>query len=386
MTGAAPDASIRVAEVRADPLNLELDAPFEIALGTRHEARNLLVEVETDEGVVGYGEGSPLPPVTGETQAAAVAIAREAGDLLAGRDLTNYRAICGDLRAAFPGANSALFALETAVLDAYCRSRGLALSELFGGPPRPVETDLTIPIVGTDEARERASSAAVEGGESDASGASGEGGEGDEAGESSAGFSHLKIKTGDEVEAAVERVVAAREGAPDAELKVDANQGWTPEETLRFVRRLGERGVELALLEQPVHRDDLAGLARVRDRARVPVAADEAVFSPEDALAVVRADAADVINVKLGKSGPMAAADIAAVAEAANLELMVGCMLESALGIRASAHVVAGLGSFDYVDLDGNRLLAEDVVASDAESGPEIEITGPGHGVVPERP
>jgi len=362
--GSRAGSEIRVAEVRADPLNLALDAPFEIALGTRHEARNLLVEVETDDGVVGYGEGSPLPPVTGETQAAAVAIAREAGDLLAGRDLANYRAICTDLRAAFPGANSALFALETAVLDAYCRRRELALSELFGGPPRRVETDLTIPIVGADEARERASSAAGEGG---------------------AGFSHLKIKTGDEVEAAVERVVAAREGAPDAELKVDANQGWTPEEALRFVRRLGERGVELALLEQPVHRDDLAGLARVRDRARVPVAADEAVFSPEDALAVVRADAADVINVKLGKSGPMAAADIAAVAEAANLELMVGCMLESALGIRASAHVVSGLGSFDYVDLDGNRLLAEDVVASGAESSPEISITGPGHGVVPER-
>ncbi|WP_135852509.1 dipeptide epimerase [Halorussus salinus] len=356
---------MRVAEVRADPLNLELDAPFEIALGTRHEARNLLVEVETDEGVVGYGEGSPLPPVTGETQGAAVAIAREAGDLLEGRNLADYRALCSDLRAAFPGANSALFALETAVLDAYCRSRGLALSELFGGPPRPVETDLTIPIVGADEARQRASAAATAG--------------------DGAGFAHLKIKTGDEVEAAVERVVAAREGAPDAELKVDANQGWTPEETLRFVRRLGERGVELGLLEQPVHRDDLAGLARVRDRARVPVAADEAVFSPEDALAVVRADAADVLNVKLGKSGPIAAAEIAAIAEAANLELMVGCMLESALGIHASAHVVAGLGSFDYVDLDGNRLLAEDVVASGPESGPEISITGPGHGVVPER-
>ncbi|WP_368408866.1 dipeptide epimerase [Halorussus limi] len=348
-----------VAELRVEPLTLALEAPFEIALGTRREARNVLVEVETEDGVVGYGEGSPLPPVTGETQDAAVAVAREAADLLVGRDLAEYRAVCADLRAAFPGANSALFALETAVLDAYARSRGLALSELFGGPPETVETDLTIPIVGSDEARERAASAA------------------------GAGFSHLKIKAGDGVSAAVERVAAAREGAPEAALKVDANQGWSSKETLRFLRRLRERGVELALLEQPVHRDDLAGLARVRDRARAPVAADEAVFSPEDALAVVRADAADVINVKLGKSGPVAAGEIAAVADAANLDLMVGCMLESALGIRASAHVVAGLGSFDYVDLDGNRLLAEDVAAS--EAGPDIEIAGPGHGVVPER-
>ena len=358
----APDdpadrSATRIADVRTDPLNLELEAPFEIALGTRREAKNLLVRVETEAGVVGYGEGSPLPPVTGETQSAAVATAREAAEVLVGRDLADYRTRCRDLREAFPGMNSALFALETAVLDAYCRERELPLSELFGGSPTPVETDLTIPIVEPEVARERATAAASE------------------------GFSHLKIKTGDEVGVAVERVAAARDGAPDAALKVDANQGWTPKETLRFVRGVEDRGVELALLEQPVHRDDLAGLARVRDRVSVPVAADEAVFSSADALAVVRADAADAINVKLGKSGPLAAAEIAAVAEAANLELMVGCMLESALGIHASAHVVAGLGSFDYVDLDGNRLLAEDVIES--ESGPEIDVSGPGHGVVP---
>jgi L-alanine-DL-glutamate epimerase-like enolase superfamily enzyme len=348
----------KIIDATADPLDLELEAPFEIALGTRHEAKNLLVRVETETGVVGYGEGSPLPPVTGETQSGAVATADEAAELLVGRNLADYRTLCGDLRDAFPGANSALFALETAVLDAYCRERDLPLSELFGGSPTPVETDLTIPIVPPDVARERAQAAAAE------------------------EFSHLKVKTGDEVGVAVERVVAARNGAPDATLAVDANQGWTPKETLRFVRGVEERGIELALLEQPVRSDDLAGLARVRNGVSVPVAADEAVFTPADALAVVRADAADVLNVKLGKSGPLAAAEIAAVAEAANLELMVGCMLESALGVHASAHVVAGLGSFDYVDLDGNRLLAEDV--TEADSGPEIALSGPGHGVVPD--
>ena len=347
-----------VADVEVVPLNLDLDAPFEIALGTRREAKNVLVRVETDDGVVGFGEGSPLPPVTGETQAAAVETCRAAADLLVGRDLADYRSLVADCRAAFPGMVSALFALETAVLDAYCRSRELALSELFGGAPEPVETDLTIPIVDADAARERAASAAE------------------------AGFSKLKIKTGDAVADAVERVCAAADGAPGAELKVDANQGWSPSETGRFVRGLEERGVELALLEQPVRKDDLAGLGRVRDDLTVPVAADEAIFTPADALAVVRADAADVLNVKLGKSGPLAAADIAAIADAANLDLMVGCMLESAVGIHASAHVVAGIGDFDYVDLDGNRLLAEDVSA-DYGTGPQIVPAGPGHGVRP---
>ena len=346
-----------VAELRVEQLTLPLESPFEIALGMRREAKNVLVEIETEDGVVGYGEGSPLPPVTGETQAAVIETVRQARPLVVDRDLRNYRAVCRELRAAFPGMNAALFAIETAVLDAYCRARDLPLSELFGGTARPVETDLTVPIVDPDVARERAVTA------------------------TDRGFDRLKVKAGDEVATAVERVAAVRDGAPNATLAVDANQGWTPKETLSFVRSLTDRGIDLDLLEQPVHRDDLAGLARVRDRVSVPVAADEAVFTPEDALAVVRADAADVLNVKLGKSGPLAAADIAAIADAANCDLMIGCMLESALGIHASAHVVAGRGTFEYVDLDGNRLLAADV--TDAGSGPEIDLSGPGHGIVP---
>lgn len=255
---------------------------------------------------------------------------------------------------------TALFALETAILDAYCRTRDIPLSELFGGSPTSVETDLTVPIVEVDTARERAASAV------------------------NAGFAHLKVKTGDAVSTAVDRVAAVAEAPPDAALAVDANQGWTPKETLRFDESVRERGIELGLLEQPVHRDDLAGLARVRDRVAIPVAAAEAVFTPEDALAVVRADAADVLTVKLGKSGSLATADIAAIANAANLDLMVGCMLESAVGIHASAHVVAGLGCFDYVDLDGNRLLARDV-AEGYGVGPGIDIAGPGHGVIPDQ-
>lgn len=349
----------RVERVSVEPLDLPLREPFEIALGTQREAHNVLVRVETDGGAVGYGEGSPLPPVTGETREAALATARAAGEVLEGEPIADYRRLTGQLRSTFPGMVSALFAVETALLDAHCRERELALSELFGNSPRPVTTDLTIPILPPAQAAARARDAVGD------------------------GFEHLKLKTGTEVETDVERVVAVREAAPEAELKVDANQGWTPAETTRFAREMADRGVDLALVEQPVVADDVRGLARVREQIGVPVAADEAVFTPADAMRVVRAEAADAINVKLGKSGPVAAAEIAAIARAANCELMVGCMLESAVGIHASAHVVAGLGDFDYVDLDGNLLLAEDVIP--AERSPTVDIDGPGHGVVPDR-
>ncbi|WP_049971800.1 dipeptide epimerase [Haladaptatus cibarius] len=338
-------------------LDLPLREPFEISLGTQHHANNLLVTVET-ENATGYGEGSPLTPVTGETQEAALATARAAVELLEGKNLADYRELIAEVRATFPGMVSALFAVETAILDAYCRERKTPLSELFGGSPRPVTTDLTISILPPEEANDRATRAVEE------------------------GFDSLKIKTGTTVERDVARVEAVHDAAPDAELAVDANQGWTPKETIRFAEELESRGIDCSLVEQPVPADDVTGLARARNAVSFPVAADEAVFTPEDAIRVIREDAADVINVKLGKSGLLAAADIASIAEAANVELMVGCMLESAIGIHTSAHLVAGIGSFSHVDLDGNLLLAEDVIST--ERGPEISIGGPGHGITPE--
>lgn len=346
---------MNVESVTVEPLDLDLREPFEIALGTQEAAENVLVRVETEGGVVGVGEASPDPPVTGETRAATLETCRAAARLVEGRDLRNYRALGHDLRRAFVGASSSWFALETAVLDAYCRERGMALSETFGGAPREVETDLTVGICPPEVARERAGRAVEE------------------------GFSTLKVKAGTEVADDVARTVAVAEAAPDATLTVDANQGWTEKEAARFVEATEARGVDLALLEQPVPADDVAGLARTTRRVPVPVAADESLFSPADAVLLAERGAADVFNVKLGKSGLLGAADIATVARAANVDLMVGCMLESAVGIHTSAHLVAGLGGFVHVDLDGNQLLAEDVV--ERERGPTIDLSGPGHGV-----
>jgi len=250
---------------------------------------------------------------------------------------------------------STQFAIETAILDARCREIDCTLAELFGGTATPVQTDITIPIVPPDEAQRRAADA-VE-----------------------AGFQELKIKTGTRLDADLERLRAVHEAAPDVALKVDANQGWSIKESLTFLSRVQADGIELELLEQPVRKDDFSGLATITDQSPIPIAADEAVFSPADAIRIVRQNAADIINVKLGKSGLVSASDIISIAEAANLDLMIGCMLEGAVGIHASAHLVSGTGAFNYVDLDGNQLLADDFVATSME--PQIDITGPGHGI-----
>lgn len=348
----------QIIDVSVDALNLPLKEPFEIALGTQYEAPNVLVTVETASGAVGYGEGSPDHYVTGETQGATLDTARAAVELLEGRDVANYRAIVDDLHATFPGAVSTLLALETAVVDVYCRERSMPMAELFGGRPTEVRTDLTIPILPPETAADRADSAVDE------------------------GFETLKVKVGTDVDTDVDRLRAVRDAAPEATLVVDANQGWSVSEAIRFDTAARETGVDISLIEQPVADTDVAGLASVRDRTKTPVAADETVFTPADAMRVVREDAADVVNVKLGKSGLLGAAAIADIVKAADRDLMVGCMLESTVGIHTSAHLVAGIGGFSHVDLDATRLLADDVVPR--ESGPVLSPAGPGHGIDPE--
>lgn len=276
------------------------------------------------------------------------------GDLIEGEHLAAFRQISADLKAAFPSSPSARFAVETAVIDARCRDLGIPMAELFGGTAEPVETDMTIPIVNDGEAEERAAAAATE------------------------GYEHLKVKTGSNIEADIDRVLAVADGAPAANIKIDANQGWTVPETIRFAEEMRDHGVVLDLIEQPVHHSDIQGLAKASQQVPVPIAADESLFTPADAIRLVREDAVDVMNLKLGKSALVDALTIVNIAEAANLELMIGCMLESAVAIHTAAHLVAGTDAFSYVDLDGNRLLESDVIE---DTGPMIEITGPGHGI-----
>lgn len=346
-----------IESVQVRPLDLPLREPFEIALGVQKSAKNLLVRIETGDGVVGVGEGSPLAPVTGETRESAVQIAHAAGELITGESLGDYRHLIETVRETFPGNGAALMAIEIAILDAYCRYHELPLAALFGGEPTAIRTDMTVPIVEPSVAAQRARDAVER------------------------GYNRIKIKCGVAVDESIKRVTAVADAVPDATLTVDANQGFSPAETEQFAEAVGEAGVTLAMIEQPVAASDVHGMADIRSALTVPIGADEAVFTPADAMTICRNDAADVLNLKLAKSGLLDNAAIAAVARAADREVMIGCMLESAVGVHASAHLVSGLGGVSHVDLDANRLLADDVRA--AKTGPEIDLEGPGHGVDP---
>jgi len=185
----------------------------------------------------------------------------------------------------------------------------------------------------------------------------------------SQGYRILKTKVGKNLIDDIDRILAIIDGAPDCRLILDANQGYTPVQAVRFLKELEKNNIWPELFEQPVKRQDMQGMRFVKDNSAVPVAADESVFTAADAIGVVRTGCADLINIKLMKSGIIEALDIAAIARSANIGLMIGCMLETRLGLGASVHFAAGLGGFDFVDLDPHLDPGKDPFAG----GPEFE-------------
>ncbi len=329
-------ASTIITAVQVERLDLPLFEPFVIATGEFPAANNTLVRVELADGTVGLGEGSPSLSSGGETARTVLLAAREMTTLLEGRDAARWRDIAAFLLANFEAHSCARAAVEMAVLDALTRHYHIPLYQWFGGAGTAVETDMTIPIVIPDHARELAGQIAAR------------------------GIRSIKIKVGGDREQDVARVVAIHEGAPDAAILLDGNQGYDVAGALRLLRVLERHGIEPILFEQPVHKDDWEGLVAVTARSPVPVAADECVHSPAEALRVVRNRAADVINIKLMKSTFLGALDIVGICRASRTGLMVGAMMESRLATAAAAHFVAGTGGFRYVDLDTPMLINGD--------------------------
>lgn len=320
--------AIKIKKVIIEPLNLDLEEPFRIAIGTKYNIENVLITVVLENGIEGYGEAAPLEPINGENQATALATLKSCVEFIKGKNVTDYRAISATLRGVFHAQVTARCAIEMALLDAYAKVLGIPLYEFFGGAGNKAETDYTIDIVPPDIAKKNAAKLAK------------------------AGYTVLKTKVGKKLTDDIDRLLAIRDGAPKCGITIDANQGYSPCEAVHFIEEMGKNGIRPILFEQPVSRFDLQGMRFVKDHTSIPIAADESVFTSADAINVVRTGCADYINIKLMKSGIIEAMDIAAIARSANIKLMVGCMLESKLALGCAVHMVAGMGCFSHVDLD----------------------------------
>src|SRR5688572_1381536 len=322
---------------------MTLAETFEIARESRDEEEVLQVELNRD-GVVGYGEGSPIDRYE-ETPQSALAYVEEHAALL-GDDPFALEEIEARLP---PGQNAARAALDGALHDLQGKILGAPVWQLLGLPQTGPPTSWTVWLGDPDDMARRAEKAATR-------------------------FRRLKLKLGGGDGLDVERVRAVR-GVTDLPLMVDVNEWWSLDEALDALPQLAELRVEYC--EQPLPAGDEGGRT-LKERSPIPIYVDEDCHRLDDVAAC--AEIAHGINIKLAKSGGIReAVRMIHAARALELGVMLGCMIESGLGIAAGC-VVAPL--CDHVDLDGNLLIAEDPWPGVAfTDGVQVPSDRPGLGV-----
>jgi L-alanine-DL-glutamate epimerase-like enolase superfamily enzyme len=352
---------ISIADVTAVPLDIELSEPFGIATGTQFVAHNALVTVTLSDGTLGIGEAAPFPAVNGETQSAVLAAFAEANRALVGLDAQRFRVASAVASQALPDVPTARAAFEMALLDAVCQRAQMSLWSFFGGAEPLLLSDITI-TTGSPAEAEAAARRAV-----------------------AAGFRTLKVKVGgvafdhDRL-----RLAAIAAAAPNLDLVLDANASLDSDAALELLAALGPARSRVTLFEQPCGKFDFDGLRKVRERAGTRVAADESACSANDVIVLILERAVDVINIKTMKSGLVEATAMIAVARAAGLGLMIGGMVESKLSMTVSACLAAGMGGFDFVDLDTPWFLKNAPLNGGWEArgaALQVDHIGVGHGV-----
>ena len=324
---------MKITAVRVETLELPFKEPFVIASSALAMSPCDLVRVETDEGIVGLGEACPAYEFTGDTLWTVQDVIGEyLGPAVIGKDPFDIEAIVHHWEHELwtVGNQAARAALEMALWDIQGKALGRPVCELIGGRAHDGLTEEVTWGWDTPEAlaekttRMRAES-----------------------------VTRFKVKVGDLPERDEQRVAAVREAAgPDAHITVDANQGWIDAPTaVRAVRLLEPHGIEF--VEQPVRMDDLEAARAVRDRVDTPIALDESVRGPREALACVKAGACDIFVVKLMKTGGILnALKVSAIGEAAGIPVVMGNMGESSLGLAAHLQVSVALANVIHWDAD----------------------------------
>jgi L-Ala-D/L-Glu epimerase len=325
--GAVTPKRIRLADLQVIPFGMESNEVVRIALGTM-VAENVLVRLRTVDGLVGWGESSPYAPVTGDTQATNVAAAKLLAEIVRDKNPFDVARIVTEMDGAISGEPSIKAAVEMAIWDICGKLTGQPVRCLLGNYRETFETDLTVYLDEPQLMAEKAWSVVER------------------------GFKTVKVKLGESVRLDIQRMHVVRERVGnDVTLRVDANQGWTPNEAARALKAIDKYNVQFC--EQPVPYWDWEGMKFVRDNSPIPIMADESVHSPHDAIEAVRRGAVDMINIKLMKTGGiLQTLWVAQIADAADMKCMLGCMNETRVGLTAAAHVICSQRNVLYADLD----------------------------------
>ncbi len=336
---------MKITEVKLGKISVPLRVPFKTALRTVNSVEDVVVEIHTDTGAVGYGEAPPTGVITGDTTGAIIGAIRDhISRAIIGKDVDDFENLMMAVQSSMVKNTSAKAAVDMALWDLYGQLYKIPAYKLMGGSRKTICTDITISVNDPETMAKDAMDAIAR------------------------GYDCLKVKVGKESEMDIARLSAIREVVPKSTLiRIDANQGWSPKEAVRILNGMQECGLDIEFVEQPVKGHDIEGLKYVTERSYVPVLADESVFSVEDAFKILQMRAADMINIKLMKCGGLYnGLKIATAAEVYGVECMIGCMLEAKISVNAAVHLACAKQIITKIDLDGPVLCSEDPIVGGA--------------------
>lgn len=302
--------------------------PFTIATGTMEYAQNIFIRIHTSEGITGMGECSAFPMIAAETQATCFEMAKDFAKLWKGKSPLEIEERLHELDLFTAGNYTAKSAFDMALYDIAARNANMPLYKYLGGQKKKIVSDLTIgisdPVSMADTAMEF----------------------------KKRGVQMIKVKLGKEVFTDIQRIKLIREViGSDIILRIDANQGWSYEDAVTALTALETYDIQFC--EQPMRKWNDELLPELCSLSKIPVMADESVFTHHDAARLIKNKACDYINIKLAKSGGIREAiRINQVAEQNNIPCMLGGMLESRMALTAKVHFAMAHDNIQFYDLD----------------------------------
>ena len=346
---------MKITKVRLGTISVPLRVPFKTALRSVNSVEDIIVEIHTDTGHIGYGEAPPTGAITGDTTGAILgALNDHIIKTIVGKDVDDFENLLQTLNKCIVHNSSAKAAVDMALYDLYGQLYNIPVYKMLGGGKNKIITDITISVNDPDEMA-RDTKVAID-----------------------RGYDTIKVKVGVNPDLDIARLTAVRAAAgPNTLIRIDANQALAPKQAVKLLNKMQDKGLDIEFVEQPVKGRDFEGLKYVTERSYVPVMADESVFSVEDAFKIMQMGAADLINIKLMKCGGIYnALKIASAAEVYGVECMLGCMLEAKVSVNAAVHLACAKNIITKIDLDGPVLCSEDPVLGGAVFN-EKEITLP---------
>ena len=351
---------MRITRISATTVRVPRPQPFTSSLGRTQDSENAVVQIHTDQEIVGIGEASSIwdRKGTGETEF----INGLLGPALIGKDPFRVAEISALMDGLAHRSYPAKAGIEMALHDIVGKALDTPVYNLLGGLVRErVRLSHSLSMGRSEQVAEQAAALAAE------------------------GYKTLKLKVGQDPRSDRENLAAIRgRVGDDFTLRVDANMGWaTAKDAVRHIRDLETFGLEL--VEQPLPPADPEGLRFVREHVDVPTMADESVWSASDAMACARAQSFDVFNVYVSEAGGLGpAAHIFAIAEAARIPCIIGSMPELGVGTAAQAHLAFAMRNLGYgSDVNGCVYHSDDVIREELpiEDGYIHPPPGPGLGV-----